>query len=346
MSRGTYAVKHVRRSTSSTSISSSSSSSSTASTTLDIPSIQRLVRTVFRSSRITVQQVELIQGFLGQIYITRLGDGSSLVLKCPPRHSVRLLRHEKHFLVTERSMLETIRTHTRIPVPQLIKYDCHGEPLGTPFLMMTHVPGRRLSELAPYLSGSQRSAIDHTMGTHVRALTALSAAQFGMAHRVAAKKGSSSWREAFLGLLEAALRDAEDMLVNSHSESIRYWIGKHTHHLDAVTEPRLVALNACCPDNILVDELSKHVVGLVGFSNVIWGDPLMSGGIAGASEAFFAGFGQCPPTTGGARVRMLIYRTYRATVRLVAHHYRPHDGTDELDARRELSHALNELAAV
>lgn len=40
------------------------------------------------------------------------------------------------------------------------------------------------------------------------------------------------------------------------------------------------------------------------------------------------------------------YRTYRATVRLVAHHYRPHDGTDELDARRELSHALNELAAV
>lgn len=40
------------------------------------------------------------------------------------------------------------------------------------------------------------------------------------------------------------------------------------------------------------------------------------------------------------------YKTYRATVRIVAHHFRPHDGIDELDARRELSLALNELAAV
>lgn len=47
--------------------------------------------------------------------------------------------------------------------------------------------------------------------------------------------------------------------------------------------------------------------------------------------------------TDGDEIR---YRVYRATLRLVAHHYRLHDGTDELDARRELSTALNLLAAV
>lgn len=144
------------------------------------------------------------------------------------------------------------------------------------------------------------------MGTHVRALTALSATQFGMTHRVFAKKGSNSWREAFLSLLEATLRDAEDMLVNSHSESTRYWVGKHAHHLEEVTEPRLVAPNVCNPENILIDEQTKQVCGLVGFSNVIWGDPLMSGGMADGSEAFFAGLGDHPARTEGARVRMLM----------------------------------------
>jgi hypothetical protein len=38
------------------------------------------------------------------------------------------------------------------------------------------------------------------------------------------------------------------------------------------------------------------------------------------------------------------YAAYRATVRIVAHHYRPHQDIDEADARRSLSVALNHLA--
>lgn len=306
MSRGTYTVKPARPSSTTSSSSSSSASSRTAVITIDFPSIQRIIRTVFRSSKITIQQVEVLQGRLNQVYLARLADGSSLVLKCPPAYNVRLLRHEKYFLETERKTLETLHEFTQIPVPQIIKYDSHGGPLGTPFLMTTFMPGRRLSELAPYITPSERDSIDRTLGTHVRALTALSATQFGMTHRVFAKKGSNSWREAFLALLEAALRDAEDMLVNIHFESIRYWVGKHAYYLDEVTEPRLVALNACDPENILIDEHSKHVTGLVGFSNVIWGDPLMSGGIAGGSEAFFIGLGDHLVRTGGANVRLLM----------------------------------------
>jgi hypothetical protein len=127
-----------------------------------------------------------------------------------------------------------------------------------------------------------------------------------MTNRVFIKKGSNSWREAFLALLEAALRDAEDMLVNTHSESIRFWVGKHAHCLEEVTEPRLVVINLCNPENVLIDERTKQVVGLVGFSNVIWGDPLMSGGIANGNEAFFAGLGEYPVNNEAARVRMLM----------------------------------------
>jgi hypothetical protein len=38
------------------------------------------------------------------------------------------------------------------------------------------------------------------------------------------------------------------------------------------------------------------------------------------------------------------YTAYRAIVRIVAHHYRPHQNIDELEARRSLSYALNDLA--
>lgn len=172
--------------------------------------------------------------------------------------------------------------------------------------MMSSVPGRKLSTLLPYLTASEQSNIDRTLGSYVRALTALSETQFGTTHRVFAKKGSSSWREAFLALMEAALRDAEDMLVTVPYDSIRYYIGRQSHRLDEVTEPRLVALDVCNPQNVLVDEKTKSITGLVGFSNVIWGDPLMSSGFQGGSQAFFEGFGEFPSRFGGPRARLLM----------------------------------------
>ena len=227
-----------------------------------------------------------------------------MVLKCPPSYNVRLLRHEKHFLETERKALETLHEYTQVPVPQIIKYDSQGGALGIPFLMTSYIPGQRLSQQSRYLTPSERDTIDRTLGTHVRALTALSATQFGMTHRVFAKKGSKSWREAFLALLEAVLRDAEDMLVTIPYDSIRYYVGTHAYLLEEVKEPRLVALNVCDPTNVLIDPSTKQITGLVGFSNVIWGDPLMSGGMAEGSEAFFEGLGHQPAQTSSDRARL------------------------------------------
>lgn len=202
--------------------------------------------------------------------------------------------------------LETLHEYTRLPVPQVIKHDGQGAALGSPYLMMSYVPGRRLSEMASSLTANERRNFDRTLGAHVGALTALSATQFGMTHRVFAKKGCSTWKEAFLALLEAILRDGEDMLVTVPYDSIRYYISKNSHFLDEATQPRLVALNVCDPQNVLIDEQTKQVTGLVGFSNVLWGDPLMSGGIADGSDAFFDGLGERPAKTDGTKARLLM----------------------------------------
>ncbi|KAH7394247.1 kinase-like domain-containing protein [Phaeosphaeria sp. MPI-PUGE-AT-0046c] len=345
MSRGSHSKRLVRPSSTASSTSSSSTESSqSCSASPDFLSIQKIIRAVFRTSKITVQHAERLQGWLHQVYLARLADGNCLVLKCPPSHNTRVLRHEKHFLESERTTLETLHEYTQLPVPQVIKHDHQGGALGSPYLMMTYLPGRRLSEIARRLTPTERHSIDRTLGTYVGALTALSATQFGMTRRVFAKKGCSTWKEAFLSLLESVLRDGEDMLVTIPYESVRYYIGKCSHFLDQATQPRLVALNVCDPQNVLIDEQTKRVTGLVGFSNVIWGDPLMCGGIANGSDAFFAGLGERLAETEGIQARLHMYTAYRAIVDIVAHHCRSHQGTYDMDARRSLSHALNELA--
>jgi hypothetical protein len=57
---------------------------------------------------------------------------------------------------------------------------------------------------------------------------------------------------------------------------------------------------------VLINEHTKEVAGLVGFSDVIWGDPLMSGGIAGGSDAFFEGYGERPLQSAGVQARLLM----------------------------------------
>jgi aminoglycoside phosphotransferase (APT) family kinase protein len=235
-------------------------------------------------------------------------DGSSLVLKCPPAYNTRLLRHEKHLLQTENTTLQILREYRTLPIPQVIKYDEQGGSFGTPFLLMNYLPGRRLSELSAYLSASEKQAVDRALGVYVRQLTGLPATQFGSTHRVIAKKGYKSWRDAFWSFLEAVLRDGEDMLITLPYAEIRHYVGRHLHHLDEVIQPRLVALDVCEPQNVLIDEHTKEIRGLVGFSNVIWGDPLMSGGIDldNGSDAFFEGFGGRPARTRDVHLRSLM----------------------------------------
>ena len=304
MSNGRQAARSTRPSSSASA--SSVAPSSTTSASPDFTSIQKVIRTIFRSSKITVQQVERLQGRLHQVFLARLVESSPLILKCPPIYNNRLLRHEHHGLETEYQVLELLRNHTQLSVPQVITYDRHGSSLGAPFLMTTHISGRRLSEMAPYLSERERLNIDETLGRYVRGLTSLPATQYGLSNRVFAGKGYALWREAFLSLLESVLRDAEDMLLTIDYDRIRNCAGRHNHFLNEVTHPQLVALDACDPRKVLIDERTKQVTGIVGFSNVIWGDPLMSGGLSNASPAFMKGYGTISGRSGGIRARQLM----------------------------------------
>ena len=79
--------------------------------------------------------------------------------------------------------LKILRQHTQLPVPQVVECKGNVGQGGLPFLIVTYLPGRRLSELASELTVADQNTIDRTLGSYTRSLTSLSATQFGMAHR-------------------------------------------------------------------------------------------------------------------------------------------------------------------
>jgi hypothetical protein len=160
--------------------------------------------------------------------------------------------------------------------------------------------------MSPYLSVTERAAIDRSVGAYFHSLTQIKLRSFGPTSKVYADQGSETWSQAFRTLLESALRDAEDVLVSLPYDTIRYYAGAHNSALNEVLEPKLVPLDAGKPSKILLDERRRYVVGLLGFSNVVWGDPLLAGVFDSGSEAFWEGYGGRPDDSAGYRIRRLL----------------------------------------
>ncbi|KAH7157214.1 hypothetical protein EDB81DRAFT_881489 [Dactylonectria macrodidyma] len=79
-------------------------------------------------------------------------------------------------------------------------------------------------------------------------------------------RGAESWSVAFHSLLESILRDAEDHCIMIGYGAIRRHFDRFKHLLDAVTEPRLVVLDAAEDTNTLVEpvDLAKRGISLPG----------------------------------------------------------------------------------
>lgn len=268
---------------------------------------QKFLRSLYRTSNISLRQVERLRAHLHRIFILRTTDNTIFLLKCSPSRDMRLLRHETESLETESRILELITTSSHVPVPRLLHYDSQlNNNIRSPYILRSFIPGATLADTMAYLSIAERVAIDRSLGSYLHSLTQIKHDSFGASSKVYASQGSSRWSEAFCTLLESSLRDAEDVLVSLPYDTIRYYAATHRAVLDEIDEPRLCAMEAGRPEKVLLDERRKHVVGLLGFSNVIWGDPLLAGVFAGASGGFWEGFGGRPDNTAGYRIRCLL----------------------------------------
>lgn len=268
--------------------------------------------------------MENLGGHLHHIKFVKLSNGSRFVLKISPLANVELLRHERHCLNSEAITLSLL-AKSRLPIPQVLKFEPRSADLGSPFLLMTHLPGIRYSTVRQYLTRSERSSIDRQLRSLASIIGQHASLSFGP---VSLGKGYKSWRKAFFEMLESILMDGEDKLVSLPYAQIRKEAIRFGSSLDEVKDARLIVMGLGSPENVLIDRRTKEVTGLTDFGSAIWGDWAMT------------------ETAEGGGPKRLLYICYEAIVIIVSSYYRVLDDPKELDARKTLTAALMELSTM
>lgn len=84
--------------------------------------------------------------------------------------------------------------------------------------------------------------------------------------------GFRTWSQAFEAMIESVLMDGEDMLVALPYSEIRNVVERMEGVLGQVTEARLVVDGLGNKENVLIENRTKEVTGLVDFGKAFWGD--------------------------------------------------------------------------
>ena len=241
----------------------------------DLGLLHELVQATFGSNRIAVNHVEDLPNHLHRIRTLCLSDGSRVILKIQPPVSVPMLKHERLGLETEALVLH-ILARSGLSVPVTLRFEGENSLLGHSFLLTTHIPGVSFASALPRLSRNERISIDRQISTLGQEIGRRQSSSFGPVLQVSLRQGYRTWREAFKAMLENVLKDAEDLFVNLPYSLIRERLVNAEYCLDEVREARLVVPGLGNAHNVLIDERTKEITGLVDFKQALWGDIAMA----------------------------------------------------------------------
>ncbi|MEL4503699.1 aminoglycoside phosphotransferase family protein [Luteococcus sp. H138] len=262
-------------------------------------------------------------------YLARLANEQQVVVRIAPDEQTPLLTHEADLLSSEVEALQVIAEHTGVPVPAMHHHDDSHELVGAEWYAREYLPGRPLAQLTP--TDQELAGLRAELDGAARALHGITGDGFGRFQQPTL----DSWQDAFSGLVEDALADAQRLGVELGVERDRVHAALLSHGtaLDEVDTP------VFCPwafglDDVVVDD-EAHLVGIVQPDRVFWADPLLGAGRLGSA-------GELSPQ---GQTRVALYRLYAALVAVVEGAARPTavQGAGTERARQRLLTSLEAL---
>lgn len=261
-------------------------------------------------------------GTFNDVFRVTLADGRRLILKVQPSPDFPLLAYEQGIMRTEALFYRL--AGQRRPVPAVV-HAGFGRPGGArDFLLMTEIPGQPWPAVADQISSNDRRRLRGDLGRIVAGLQSMTGTQFGYP----AQPLAGSWREAFGGMLDAILTEADryEVALPLPTEVIRRRAAGHESALDEVTTPVLVHFDLH-DGNILVDAGdTAQITGIIDAERAFWGDPLADFVCLALlddihrDEEFLAAYREAggPVTLDGTSpVRLSLYRSYMYLIFLV-----------------------------
>lgn len=259
-------------------------------------------------------------GTYNSLYRVRLEDGGRLVLKLPPGPGTPRLTYEDQLLVNEGEFYRRAAAGTSVIVPEVVH-------LAADSMLMSELPGEPWSALADGLGEQEHQRLRRELGAYVAELGTVRGTRFGYPSE--AVPTANTWREAFTGMLEAVLADAErfEAKLPVSVERVRGLVRDAAPALDEVTVPTLVHFDLWQGNILLAQEEGQWTItGVIDGERMFWGDPLaefVSLNLFGEPEddpALLAGYraaGGDADFDQAARLRMALYRCYLYLIMLV-----------------------------
>ncbi|CRJ79840.1 hypothetical protein BN1708_000108 [Verticillium longisporum] len=198
----------------------------------------------------------------------------------PEETRVVLSRDGKHVRSPSNSSSDDHSTSTRLAtfLPQLLLHSAGSNEHRIEYNVTRPTQGKPIADLSPPLNPSERKLVDLQTGRFCRRVSELVSptGRFGPAFavlptltpshsgaltpsarrdanaRMIQSKGVETWATAFHSMLEAVLRDGEDMAVMLAYANVRRQYRRLAHVLEGVTCSRLVAVDAGDNMNTLV----------------------------------------------------------------------------------------------
>ncbi|WP_211746356.1 phosphotransferase [Paenibacillus sp. Marseille-Q4541] len=223
-----------------------------------------------------VNATELTDGWANSAYVLTVQlidkETKQSVLKVATTNTASLLRYERDLMTAEVEAFRLSKEAGLSFIPEVLYHDVSREVIDAEYFVMSFIPGRAYSKVKSELSAKQRSRIEHQLGVYNQVINEITGSTFG--YLAQKERQCSTWREAFLGMLDDQFADAADsgVAMPASIEVMREAMYRIADCLDEVTVPRLVLWDLW-DGNIMVED--GEISGLIDFERAFWGDSLM-----------------------------------------------------------------------
>jgi aminoglycoside phosphotransferase (APT) family kinase protein len=314
-------------------------------TKLSEDQIIMLAKKAFGDDRIVKDIRELNDGFFNSGFVIGLEDGRKTVLKVSPMKDIKVMRYEKNIMDTEVFVLNKLNSIQGIPAPKVLFYDNSGELIESKYFFMEYIEGIPLSKIREKLTVEQYSSISSQVARCMKKINDINGDYFGCISQE--EKRFTTWKEAFLYMINELLEDARDADVSLPFGYDRIYdlIYRQISILDEVHTPSLVHKDLW-EGNIFIDPKTMEVNGIIDCERALFGDPLLDPVCAFTldNKSFMKAYFGRTKLEWDEYIRSVLYKVYLFLLMVIECPYRqyPGENADEW-ARARLGESLDQL---
>jgi aminoglycoside phosphotransferase (APT) family kinase protein len=323
---------------------------SNTKTTFTPEILSALIKANFGTATTIDRIVPLTAGWFNTAYaITFNNLKPDVVLRIAPHPEQRVLTYERDLMRREVAIIETVRDVPGIPAPNLVACDFSRRVIDRDCMFLEMLAGRPFNEVKDAMDPAAVEDVERAIGRCVARLGEITGPSFGYAGG-GPGAGATTWRAAFLAMVEALLRDGEALgaQLDRTWDDLRALFERHAPALDAIAQPSLVHWDLWAGNVFVKPQNGAYTVeGLIDWERALWGDPDMETAVACGfyGPAFYEGYGHArvEDAPGSARpvaVRQSLYRLYLWLIMVIEAKVRFEDADHLPWAREQLRKEL------